>query len=140
MRAIRAKESRVLGCLCVFGFLLMSVVAVLELQNGVSFSSVTYLALVMLAGWLAAIGLRAQAIYLDGKDLLVEGKPRRFRRVVIAEVVTVRTIPLVYSLDILWIKSSSRRKSMTVVRRHDLRWLMSMMPEAAITAYWRRQN
>ena len=60
-------------------------------------------------------------------------------RFALAEVVSIRTSPMRHQHAWVVLKNTSGRTIRTIILDEDLTWLMSRMPESALTEYWKRR-
>jgi hypothetical protein len=136
MRDLRANESRTLGVLGIAGVALLLVVAAVVPSHFVTklvFISFGIYSMGTMAWW----GLRAARIYIDGDDLLVARGKADPLRLPIRGVTSARCGASVMKLRVLTLKHESGETFSTLVREHDITWIMAQMPDRAITIYWR---
>lgn len=136
MRDLRANESRVIGVLGAFGVLLF-LAAFFALPVRIT-TTVIFSVCICQFTLMAWFGLRANRVFVDGDDLLVENKGD-LSRFSTGDIMSVRTWPALYYLGVLSIRLKSGVTFGTLVREQDLAWIMSQMPVESITPYWRRR-
>lgn len=89
------------------------------------------------SGIMAWWGTRAEEIYLDGDDLLVMRGKDEPLRLPISGVTSVRCGYAVMRMRVMTFQHESGAKHHTLVREQDITWIMSRMPDRALTIYWR---
>lgn len=138
MKALRANESRTLGVLgCAGVVVALAVVAILVFRGNPPFALVLVVGGIVSAALMAWWGLRAQEIYLDGDELLVMRGKHGPLRLPISGVTSVRCGYALMNLRVMTFQHDSRETCRTLVREHDITWIMSRMPDRALTIYWR---
>lgn len=139
MRNLRADAAKAFGILGLLGITVAAIAAsMISWDQPLLVLLLTIAAIVPFTA-LAWYGLGARSIFIDGDELLTENESGDYSRMPISSVVSARTVPLPFGLGILTFQPKSGPTIMTVVRGEDLLWIMSKMPDPAITPYWRRR-
>jgi hypothetical protein len=136
MRDLRANESIVIGVLGAFGVLL--ILAAFFILPARTSTTVIFSVSVCQFALMAWFGLRANRVFVDGDDLLVETKGD-LSRFPTGDVMSIRTWPALYYFSVLSVRLKSGVTFGALVREQDLTWIMSQMPVESITLYWRRR-
>ncbi|RYD23785.1 MAG: hypothetical protein EOP88_02755 [Verrucomicrobiaceae bacterium] len=139
MKDIRAEESRVYGMLGVAGLVLVAAIwavghtigdlklsDLFPLSIGVYFSAAT-----------AWRGLRAAHLCTDGKDLLVMRRKGKLMRLPVSGVMSVTCGASVHNLRVLTVEHDTGETITTLVKEDEITPFMALMPDRAITIYWR---
>ena len=137
MRELRANESKAIGALGAFGVLL--ILAAFFILPSRTSTTVIFSVCICQFALMAWFGLRADRVFFDAEELLVENKKGDLSRFSTEDVMSVRTWPVLYSLGVLSVRLKSGIAFGTLVREQDLTWIMSQMPVESITPYWRRR-
>ncbi len=139
MRNLRANESKLVGILGLIGIVLTGI-AIIATASDLSLPTGILLLIAMFfSGFTAWFGFRAASIFVDEDDLLYQPANSDYIRVSISSVISAKTFPLPFKLGMLVLQFDTGFSIMTVVQQHDLSWIMSRMPEYAITPYWKNR-
>lgn len=137
MRIITTRQSTVIGLLGAFGAIIMMVIVYLFRETKMNMVIIGASGSIYML-FLAYFGLFRSHLSFD-QAYLIRRRGKSFERHLISDIESVRTMPIFRSMGIVWIKLSSGASFHTVVLDQDLTWIMSRVPNHAITPYWRRK-
>jgi hypothetical protein len=135
MKDIRAEESRVYGMLGVAGLVLVVVMWTVAELEWVHLFILSYA--VYVSAMTAWRGLRAPHLCTDGKDLLVMHRRGKLMRLPVSGVMSVTCGASVYNLRVLTVEHDTGETISTLVKEDEITRFMALMPDHALTIYWR---
>ena len=138
MKNLRANESKIFGVFGLFLALIAPVFMLLLFRSQNQWLAILLLVMIPFSAAIAWFGFRAKFVAVDGDELITENEAKSYERISLSSIASVRTIPLPYRLGVLFFRTE-KSSIMTIVREQDLTWIMSRMPLASITPYWRNR-